>query len=210
VVWGQVWQVLVSLAAALAIGAAAGALAWAGLHAALRHADERAPRLLRGLQGITGLLQGFAYGGNDAQRAMGLFALVGAWESAAGRSALAAGHLPVPAWAVWSALLTFGAGMALGGARVARTIGERLYRLRSADALSVQVAAGLTVVAAAAAGWPVSSTQTATAALLAVGAARRVSLPRWSQAGRLALAWAVTLPLALACGAGLYALEAAR
>ena len=208
VVWQQAWKVVLSLALALAVGAASGALAWAGLHAVLRFADERAPRVLRGLQGVSGLLQGFAYGGNDAQRAMGLFALLSAWGTAAGRAALAAGRLPVPAWAVWVALGTFGLGMVAGGARIAAAVGERFYHVRAGDALAAQVAAGVTVIAAAAAGWPVSSTQTATSALLAVGAARRISRPRWSQAGRIALAWAVTLPLSLLFGAAVYALEA--
>jgi PiT family inorganic phosphate transporter len=109
---------------------------------------------------------------------------------------------------VWSALATFGLGMIAGGARVATAVGDGFYRVRAGDALAAQFAAGATVIAAAAAGWPVSSTQTATSALVAVGAARRLSRPRWGQAGRIALAWAVTLPLSLLCGAALFALEA--
>jgi PiT family inorganic phosphate transporter len=206
VVWSQVWKVFASMLAALAIGAATGVLAWALLRAVLRHADEGATGALRGLQAVTGLLQGFAYGSNDAEKAMGLFALLAAWGSASGRAALAAGSLPVPAWAVWTALATFGAGMALGGARIARTVGGRFFPVRARDALAAQLAAGLTVIAAAAAGGPVSSTQTATAALRPAGAARRASLPRWSLVTRMAMAWAVTLPLALALGAALYAL----
>jgi PiT family inorganic phosphate transporter len=111
--------------------------------------------------------------------------------------------MPVPAWAVWAALLGFAAGMAVGGAKVARTVGFGLYRVRAGDALAAQFAAGLTVVAAAALGSPVSSGQTATAALLAAGAARRLSLPRWSLVSRIGLAWLITLPLSAALAAAM-------
>ena len=201
--WMGVWAVLGGMVAALVLGAAAGWAVWAMVRAALRHAGERADAALRGLQAATGLLQGLAYGGNSMERTIGLLALAAAWDSPAGRSALLANRLPVPAWAVWLSLLLFGAGMALGGARIARTLGLRLFPVRAADALSAQIAAGLTVVAAAAAGIPVSSTQTATAALIAAGAARRVSQPRWAIVREMARAWAITLPLALALGGGL-------
>ena len=200
VAWGQIWKVIAGMVAALAMGAVGGLLAWSGVRSLLRHAGERVPSALRGLQAVTGLLQGFGYGSNDAGKAMGLFALVGAWQAKGGAQALAAGHLAVPAWAVWAAIATFGIGMAVGGARVAHTVGHGLYPVRAGDALAAQLAAGVTVIAAASWGAPVSSTQTATAALIAAGAARRLSLPRWSLVRQMGLTWAITLPLALVCG----------
>ena len=198
--WGQIWKVFIGMLAALAMGAMGGWLAWSGVRSLLRHAGERVPAALRGLQAVTGLLQGFGYGSNDAGKAMGLFALVGAWQMTGGGQALAAGQLPVPAWAIWAAIVTFGLGMAVGGARVAHTVGHGLYPVRAGDALAAQLAAGVTVIAAASWGAPVSSTQTATAALIAAGAARRLSLPRWSLVRQMGLTWAITLPLALICG----------
>ncbi len=197
VVWGQVWKVFATMLLALAAGAIAGGLVWQGVRLALLRAGPGAPGALRALQGLTGMLQGFGYGSNDAEKAMGLFALAGAWGGGAG----VAGHLAIPAWAVWAAIGTFGLGMALGGARVLRTVGFRLYPIRARDALSAQLAAGVTVVLAAAVGGPVSSTQTATAALLAAGASRRASLPRWAVVRQMALTWVVTLPLGLGSGA---------
>lgn len=201
VAWADLARVMGGMVVALALGAAAGATVWALLRLVLRRSGEAAAARLRSLQGVSGLLQGFAYGSNDAEKAVGLFAVVGAWGSAAGRSALAAGRLPVPAWAVWAALGTFGLGLAVGGTRVARTVGRGLFRARGSDALAAQLAAGLTVVAAASLGEPVSSGQTATAALVATGAARRLSLPRWSLVSRIGLAWLITLPLSLLLGA---------
>ena len=196
VVWGQLWKVFATMLLALAAGALSGGLVWQGIRLALRRAGPGAPATMRALQGVTGMLQGFGYGSNDAEKAMGLFALAGAWGSGG-----AVGQLPIPAWAVWAAIGTFGLGMAIGGARVLRTVGFRLYPVRARDALSAQLAAGMTVVLAAAIGGPVSSTQTATAALLAAGASRRISLPRWAVVRQMALTWVVTLPLGLGAGA---------
>ncbi len=203
--WSQIWKVFAGMLAALGMGAAGGLLAWAGVRTMLQHAGERIPSALRGLQAVTGLLQGFGYGSNDAGKAMGLFALIGAWRASGGPQTLATGHLAVPAWAVWAAIGTFGLGMAVGGARVAHTVGHGLYPVRAGDALAAQLAAGVTVIAASSWGAPVSSTQTATAALIAAGAARRLSLPRWSLVRQMGLTWAITLPLALVCGAMLTA-----
>jgi len=208
VVWDQLGRVFASMLAALVVGALSGGAVLAGLRFLLRRSGEGTPGTLRGLQAVTGLLQGFGYGSNDAAKATGLFALLGAWSSVAGRAALAAGQLPVPGWAIGAALGTFGCGMLLGGARIARRVGGGVYRVRSQDALAAQLAAGLTVIGAAAAGAPVSSNQTATAALLAAGAARRLSLPRWSLVTEMGATWAVTLPLAIALGAAAFALGA--
>lgn len=201
VIWGQVWKVFAAMLLALAAGALAGVLAWQLLRIALLRAGPDAAPALRALQGVTGMLQGFAYGSNDAEKAMGLFALADAWATGG-----TVGTLPVPAWAVWAAIGTFGLGMALGGARVLRTVGYHLYPVRSRDALAAQLAAGTTVVLAAWAGGPVSSTQTTTAALLAAGAARRLTRPRWAVVRQMALTWLITLPLGLGAGALLFGL----
>jgi PiT family inorganic phosphate transporter len=204
--WTGVAVVLGGMVVALALGAVSGWAVWSGVRLGLRYAGEQAAVTMRRLQAATGLLQGLAYGGNSLERTIGLLALLAAWQSRAGQRALAAGHLPVPAWTVWASVLLFGSGMVLGGLRIARTLGFRLFPVRAADALSAQLAASLTVLAAARAGIPVSSTQTATAALVAAGAARRLSQPRWRVVQEMARAWAVTLPLALILGGALAAL----
>jgi PiT family inorganic phosphate transporter len=149
---------------------------------------------------LSATLVGIGYGGNDAEKAVGLFAFVGAWSTAAGRRAATAGHLPIPAWAVWAAVGTFTIGMAVGGIRMARTVGFRFYPIRSTDAVATQLACGLTVLVAGSLGEPVSTTQTSTAAMLASGAARRLSLPRWLVVSEMVLSWLIALPLGLVSG----------
>jgi PiT family inorganic phosphate transporter len=194
VLWGGVGRVVAGMLLAAGAGFGAGWAAGVGLHALLRRAGTEARRWLRGFVLGTSALQGLGYGANDAEKAMGLLALAAFWHDPAG------GRLAVPAWAVAAAGLSFGLGMAGGGWRVARTVGFRLFRVRLADALGAQGAAAGTVIAAALLGLPVSTGQTAAAALIGSGAARRLSLPDWGVARRLAAAWVVTLPLSLALG----------
>jgi PiT family inorganic phosphate transporter len=206
VAWSGVARLLAGMAAALAGGAAGGWLVWTALHRILRLVGEGAPTPLRLAQTAVGFLQGVAYGGNGLARSIGLLAFAADWGSAAGRAGLRAGHLGIPGWTVWAALGTFGVGLLAGGARVARTVGFGLFVLRAADALASQAGGGLAILVAGALGIPVSSTQTVTAALVAAGAARRRSLPRWTVVLDLGRAWAVTFPLSLALGWALGAL----
>lgn len=200
VAWGPLSAVLAGQVVALGAGTLSGLLIWHALRQVLRHVGERAPAFLRGLQPLSAALVGVGYGGNDAEKAMGLFAFVGAWSTAAGRQAAAAGHLPIPAWAVWASVATFAVGMAVGGIRIAKTVGFRFYPIRSTDAVATQLACGLTVLAAGSLGEPISTTQTSTAALLASGAARRLTLPRWLVVREMVLSWLIALPLGLASG----------
>ncbi len=200
VIWGALGRVLVGMVLALGGGTVSGLLIWHLIRQVLRHVGAQAPPVLRGLQAASAALVGMGYGGNDAEKSVALFAFAGAWSTAAGQRTMIAGHLPIPAWAIWAAVGTFVLGMTGGGLRVARTVGFRFYRVRSTDALATQLATGLTVLVAGRLGQPASATQTSTAALLASGAARRLSLPRWSIVGEMVLSWVITLPLAFAGG----------
>jgi PiT family inorganic phosphate transporter len=93
--------------------------------------------------------------------------------------------------------------MLVGGRRIMRTVGFRIFRVRIPDALAAQTASAVAVIGAALGGYPVSTTSAATTALLGVGAAHRLTLPRWQVVLDMALAWMVTLPLAAVLAAGL-------
>lgn len=208
VVWHQVWLVVGGMLVTPVVGALLGAGVWGLVRLALRNTGEHAAGGLRWFQLGAGLLQGLAYGANGAERSVGLLALAAAWRQPAGQAALAASHLPTPGWVIWAVVAATAAGMAVGGPRVAQRIAAGMYRVRSIDALSAQLAGSLAVVGAAVSGIPVSSGQATTSALLAAGASRRWSLPRWQVASEMATAWVVTLPVSLLIGAALGALGA--
>ena len=140
------------------------------------------------LQSMALALQGFAYGANDAEKTMGLLA----WILSA--SPLAASHIGLPIILVSSAAWII--GTLIGGVELAASMGYRVFRMRALHALAVQSAASLTVIAAAILGNPVSSTQTINSSLLGVGAADRPRAVRWLVTRDMAIALAITGPLA--------------
>ncbi|MGH9091726.1 MAG: inorganic phosphate transporter [Acidimicrobiales bacterium] len=136
----------------------------------------------------------FAHGSNDAQKTMGLFtaALVAAGDLA---------RFSVPFWVVLlsAGLLTL--GTTLGGWRVVRTLGRRIYPLTTLDGLVSQGTSAVVVAAASVAGAPISTTDVVAPAVVGVGSGERWHHVRWAVVGEIALAWLVTLPVSAALGA---------
>lgn len=136
----------------------------------------------------------FAHGSNDAQKAMGLYAA----------ALLASGHLAhfsVPFWveALSAGLLAL--GTTLGGWRVVRTLGRRIYPLTSLDGMVSQGSSAVIVLGASLAGAPISTTDVVAPAVVGVGSGRRWRHVRWAVVGEIALAWIVTLPVSGALAA---------
>jgi PiT family inorganic phosphate transporter len=127
-------------------------------------------------------------GANDAQKAIGVIAVV----------LLAEGEtssLDAPLWATGGAALAMAAGAALGGWRIVRTIGRRIYDLRPLDALSSQAGSAAVIVVASATGAPVSSTHVVSSSVVGAGIGRRRwSRIRWAVVTEMGIAWVTTMP----------------
>lgn len=191
--WEGVVKVLLSIVFSVAVGFAAGAGVFAVLRAVLAGASRRTGDRLMSLQYLTVALQAVGYGANDAEKMLGLIvaALV-----ATGAYA----QFVVPLWAVMLSGGAFALGTALGGLRVARTIGGKLFPIRPLHALSFQAAAAATVLAAAAVGGPLSTTETTASAVLGVGAMQNARLVHWRVAAHIVGAWVLTAPVAFCAG----------
>ena len=128
------------------------------------------------------------YGGNDAQKTMGIILAV----------LIAAGTLPpdaeVPLWVVLSAHTAIGLGTLVGGWRIVKTMGFKLTKLQPSGGVAAETAAAATLFFTSAQGIPVSTTHTITGAIVGVGAARRLTAVRWRVAGRVVWAWVFTIP----------------
>jgi PiT family inorganic phosphate transporter len=107
----------------------------------------------------------------------------------------------IPAWTLAVAAGGFAAGLALGGIRVAKTIGGKLFSIRSHHALAAQSASAMTVIGAALLGGPLSTTDTSASSLVGVGAAHNPRVVRWRVVREIAVAWIITIPAALCAGA---------
>ncbi len=173
-----------------------------GIRAA-RRALRRATRAVEGPvrrgEVVTSAGLAFAHGSNDAQKTMGLItaALV-----AGGRLS----HFAVPFGVALASALLMTFGTLLGGWRVVRTLGRRIYHLRSLDGLVSQGTSSLIVAAASVVGAPVSTTDVVAPSVVGVGSGERWRHVRWAVVGEIALAWIVTLPVSALLGASFFAL----
>lgn len=160
----------------------------------LRRATRAVAVPIRRGEVLTTASLAFAHGSNDAQKTMGLVTL----------ALVASGHLTqfaVPLWVVLVAAAALTLGTGLGGWRVVRTLGRRIYPLRSLDGLTSQGTASVIVLAASVAGAPVSTTDVVAPAVVGVGAGERWRHVRWRVVQEIGLAWLVTLPVAAILGA---------
>ncbi len=150
------------------------------------------------LQFATAAIQAFAYGANDMEKTVGLIA-VGMSFTAHGHTAAFASAAPIV-----GAFSSFYVGALAGGRRVAGHVGFGVLKVRPMQALSQQLASGSVVAVLAAAGAPVSMTQTIDGGLVGVGAAVRASSVRWGIVRQMLGSWLLTLPLALIVAAALH------
>jgi PiT family inorganic phosphate transporter len=180
-------------------GFAAGALVYAMLIVLLMPLSRMAGERVMRLQYLGIALQALGYGANDAEKTVGLLA-------AAAVVAGGASSFAIPFWAIALTALAFAAGMALGGLRIAKTVGNRLFSIRPQHALAFQFAAAATVLGAAAFGGPVSTTQTTASAIIGVGASDNRRALHWRTAAKIIVSWFLTAPIAFGAGAAATAL----
>ncbi len=132
----------------------------------------------------------FSHGGNDAQKAMGVIAAL----------LLASGYtttMTVPLWAKIVTGLALTAGTALGGWRIVKTIGQRIFSLTPLDSLSSQASSTVVILGASLIGAPVSTTQVVASSVVGVGGGRRRwKHVRWQIVREMGVAWLTTIPAA--------------
>ena len=159
-----------------------------------------ADKVFRRLQFVSAALYSLGHGGNDAQKTMGIIAVL------LYAHGLEKGAFHVPFWVVLSCQAAMGLGTLLGGWRIIHTMGSRITRLSPQQGFCASAGGAITLFMATGLGVPVSTTHTITGAIVGVGAAKRVSAVRWNVAQGIVMAWVVTMPMAAVVGAGFYAL----
>ncbi len=161
-----------------------------------RFLDAR-PRPLRGLQLVSAGFVALTHGTNDAQKTMGVIALA---LVVSGENA----QFVVDDWVILAAAIAIALGTYVGGWRIVHTVGRRLSDLDLRSGVAAQSAAAFLLWRAADFGFPISTTQVTTGAVLGSGSKMRWRGTRWSVAGHVVGAWVITLPCAALVGA-LYA-----
>jgi len=156
--------------------------------AAVRSTPFAVDRAFRILQFVSASLYSLGHGGNDAQKTMGIIAVL----------LYSQGHLgtefSVPFWVVLSCQAAMALGTLMGGWRIVRTMGLRITKLTPMQGFCAETGGAATLFMATWLGIPVSTTHTITGAIVGVGAARRVSAVRWNVASSIVVAWIFTIP----------------
>jgi PiT family inorganic phosphate transporter len=157
-------------------------------------------KVFRRLQLVSAAFYSLGHGTNDAQKTMGIIAVL----------LFSAGLLGetfyVPYWVVLTCHAAIALGTMLGGWRIVKTMGMRITKLQPFGGFCAETAGAITLIGAAAAGIPVSTTHTITGAIVGVGAVRRLSAVRWGVARSVVWAWILTVPCTAAIAIGVVAL----
>ncbi len=200
VVWGGVGKTGIAIVLSPLLGFAfAIALMLAVSWIFMRTTPFAVDRRFRMLQFVSASLISLGHGGNDAQKTMGIIAVLIYSQGYMGTS------FHVPFWVVLTCQAAIGLGTLAGGWRIVKTMGSRITRLTPVQGFCAETGGAITLFLATELGIPVSTTHTITSAIMGVGAARRVAAVRWNVANSIVLAWIVTIPAAGLIGALAYA-----
>jgi PiT family inorganic phosphate transporter len=156
-----------------------------------------ANRSFRFGQLASGTFVAFTHGANDAQKTMGVIALALFTNGSID-------HFYIPTWVKIAAGLAIGAGTYVGGWRIMRTLGQRIFKMEPASGFAAQTSAGVTIFLATHFGYPLSTTHVISGAVMGSGSTKRFSAVRWGVAGNIVFAWVLTIPAAALVAAACY------
>jgi PiT family inorganic phosphate transporter len=151
-------------------------------------------------QFVSASLYSLGHGGNDAQKTMGIIAVLLYSQGALGS------EFHIPLWVILSCQAAMALGTLFGGWRIVHTMGSRITRLHPVQGFCAEAGGAATLFLATYFGIPVSTTHTITGAIVGVGAARKVAAVRWNVASNVVVAWVLTMPAAGLIGAAFYEL----
>src|SRR5580704_5066649 len=154
--------------------------------------------MFRILQFISAALYSLGHGGNDAQKTMGIIAVLLYSQGSLGQEFF------IPFWVILSCQAAMALGTLMGGWRIVHTMGSRITRLHPVQGFCAEAGGAVTLFLATYLGVPVSTTHTITGAIIGVGAARKVAAVRWNIASNVVTAWILTMPAAALMGAVFY------
>jgi PiT family inorganic phosphate transporter len=156
-------------------------------------AQKRREEGFRWGQIVTASLVSLSHGTNDAQKTMGVIAL----------ALITTGHLHgdikkegLPFWVVFTCALAIALGTYIGGWRVIRTLGKGLVEIESPQGMAAEASSAAIILTSSAAGMALSTTHVATGSILGSGVGKPGATVRWAVAGRMVIAWLMTLPAA--------------
>ena len=166
----------------------------------MRVSANRAEGIFKKLHLVSSAAYSLGHGANDAQKTMGIIAVLLYSQGMLG------GTFHVPGWVVICCYVAMGLGTLSGGWKIIETMGTRITKLSHHQGFCASAGGSIMLFAASSIGVPVSTTHTITGCVVGVGAARRASAVRWGVAHRVVMAWLITIPASALVGALFYEL----
>jgi PiT family inorganic phosphate transporter len=187
IIWSGLLYVIATLILSPVLGLIFGMVFLKGSYYFFRNATPKANRYFNRMQIFSSIALSLSHGANDAQKCMGLIVM----------SLVILGLSPtfdIPFWVIASCAGAIALGTASGGWRIIKTMGSKIFRLRSVHAFSAQTASAFVILGAALLGGPVSTTHVVSSSIMGAGAGHRVSAVRWGVAKNIIIAWFITIP----------------
>jgi PiT family inorganic phosphate transporter len=147
-------------------------------------------KLFRKLQLVSAAVYSMGHGTNDAQKTMGIIAMILYTQGYLGPT------FYIPYWVIISCYVVIALGIMSGGWRIVKTMGTKITKLKPMGGFCAETAAAVSIIGASIAGIPVSTTHTITGAIVGVGSTKRLTAVRWGVAGNIIWAWILTIPMA--------------
>ncbi len=146
-------------------------------------------KYFRKLQLVSAALYSLSHGSNDAQKTIGIIAIVLFTNGVLGNT------FYIPFYVIMMSYTVIALGTLIGGWKVIKTLGMRVTKLTPFGGFSAETASGITISLASIWGIPVSTTHTITGSIIGVGSVKGFSAVRWGVARNIMWAWVLTIPL---------------
>lgn len=190
-----VFGVLIALAVAPVVGGLAALVVIRAVRRLGRHVTRAWDGSVTAGQWAMSSALAFSHGANDAQKAIGVIAalLLGAGKTHS---------ITAPTWVTLACAVALVAGTALGGWRIIRTVGRRIYRLQPIEGLASETSSAGVILGASLIGAPTSTSQVVASSVVGIGGGRRrLRHVNWALVRNIGLAWLVTIPFTCAMAA---------
>jgi PiT family inorganic phosphate transporter len=165
-----------------------------------KSAPEKINKKFKSLQFISAGIMAFSHGSNDAQKTMGIITL----SLMTYRMQSVSSEFIVPFWVIFICALVMGLGTYAGGWRIIKTLGNKVIKLKPIHGFAAETVAATTILTSTWFGFPVSTTQIVSSAIMGVGSTVRFSAVKWGIVGNIVIAWFLTIPICALISALLY------